>query len=219
MSWLSARFGKSRQRIGLQLDGNVLSYGLVHFNDEQPRLERLGTAETDSKAPADSIKRILAKAGLTSGEAHWLLPMDQYRLLTVERPAVPDSEMADAIKWQIKEQIDFDVADTVLDYFAYPEHLPGPSRLYVVVAHRAAIQQVITISEACGLQLESIGISELAIGQLCLPLLNADQNIAYIGESPRGIVLNCFLGDQFAFSRSLNGIFLPRKSADEEELS
>ncbi len=47
-----------------------------------------------------------------------MLATDDFRLITIEAPAVTDSEIADAIRWKINDLINFHVDDAaaVVDY-------------------------------------------------------------------------------------------------------
>ena len=91
-------------------------------------------------------------------------------------------------------------------------------KIYSVVAHRSLIEKIIHLSEAADLTLTAIDIDELSCKNLLLPQLSEGQNTAFIGEQSRGVSLNCFVGNDLAFSRLLAGTYFPHKS-EEEELS
>jgi MSHA biogenesis protein MshI len=127
---------------------------------------------------------------------------------------VPEAELAQAIRWQVKDLIDFEVEQAVIQHFAYPKGLPGSHQIYVVVTHRKTIEQLVALTREMGLELKAIDISELALGNVIRLQLQADQNIAFIGEHPGGLSVNCYFGDEFVFTRWLPDVYLPRNKSD-----
>ena len=145
-----------------------------------------------------------------------MLPAEQYRVISLTRPAVPDEEMIEAIRWQLKDQIDYAIDEAVIDYFPYPESLPGEPKLYATVAHRSVIENIVMMSQEARLNLKVIDINELSIRNMLLPQLKEGQNVAFIGEQLKGIIFNCFLGHDFVFSRQLAGSYFPRLTVEND---
>lgn len=216
MDWLKKIIGKNTQRIGLRWEGNQLSYCVFNPNGDDrlfSAAERIDFEE--SKAESTLIERI-NDLGIKNAEAYWVLSSDQYRLLTLDRPAVPESELANAIRWQVKDQIDFELEDAAIEYFSYPKGLPGSNQVYVVVTHRKHIEKIVSLTQAADLELKAIDISELALGNVILPQLHEGQNIAFIAEHPGGLSVNCYYGQEFVFTRWLPDVYLPRSQSDDE---
>ncbi len=115
-----------------------------------------------------------------------LLSAGDYQLLVVDAPEVAADEMAAAIRWRIKELIDFNIDDAVLDIFDAPPSGPANSKqLYVVVAHRDVVRQRIDLLEQAGARLEYIDIPELAMRNIaaCLPEDEAGLISLYFSEN------------------------------------
>ncbi len=215
MDWLKRIIGKSTQRVGLRWEGNQLSYCVLNPNGEDRLFTAVERIDFD-EAKADTILADrISELGVQNAEAYWVLPADQYRLLTIDRPAVPESELGSAIRWQIKDQIDFDLEDAVIEHFAFPKGLPGSNQIYVVVAHRKTIENIVSLTKAADLELAAIDISELALGNVILPQLQEGQNIAFIAEHPGGLSVNCYYGEEFVFTRWLPDVYLPRSKSDD----
>ncbi|NVJ62365.1 MAG: hypothetical protein HWE27_18400 [Gammaproteobacteria bacterium] len=216
MNWLNKLLSKNNNRIGLQLESDQVSYCL--FDPEPAALRIIGAdkQQLDHKTLDDQFKKLMSQLNAKGRDAYWILSPDHYRLMTVERPMVPEEEMADAIKWQVRDLIDLPLEEAVISYFDYPEDIPGPSRLYVVVARRDVITRIIKLSESADLNLDSIDIEELSIGHLISPMLQEGHNIAFVGESSKGISMHCYVGDKFCFTRALPGVFLPRGLPEQE---
>jgi len=220
VNWLNALLKKNNKRIGLQLDGDTLSYCLVDVSGPQPSVISVGQATLDSGDKIkESFANCISEIGAKGADAYWVIPSEFYRIIAMEKPAVPETEIKEAIRWQIKEQIDFNVEDAAIDYFGFPEALPGAAKINVVVCHKSAVETLVDLTLEAGLTMQVIDISELAVGNLLLSSFQDGQNTGFLAENSKGIVVNCFMGSDFSFTRSLAGVFMPREKDDSNEFS
>ena len=107
---------------------------------------------------------------------------DMFTLLLVDAPEVEPSELKSAIRWRIKDLIDFHVDDAVIDAFDIPGQVErGRQKLmYVVAARRAAIQAEINQLEAEHINLSVIDIPELAMRNIAALLPEDDAGVAML---------------------------------------
>ena len=141
-----------------------------------------GYAFSRISAPGPGTPQLLAagcgEAGLAMpqardrGNTHILLPVGDYQLLMVEAPEVPPDELRAAVRWRIRDLIDFHIDDAVLDVFDVP---PSGARrvqesLYVVVAHNARVRERLDPFEQAGIDIDVIDIPELAMRNLAARL-------------------------------------------------
>lgn len=111
-----------------------------------------------------------------------VLPLDQYQVFQLERPeGVEESELGDALKWKLKEFLDFSPSDAVSDVFPFPEDASrGRGDLVnVVAARKSLVRELVDLVAQSGLELVSIDIAELALRHL----------VARLDESQRGAAL------------------------------
>ena len=96
-----------------------------------------------------------------------LVDIGDYSLILTETPAVPAAELRDAVRWRVKDMIDFSVEDAVIDVFNVPTLKGGQDNmLYAVVVPRQAVRQrAMQLSDA-GFALECVDIPEFAIRNL-----------------------------------------------------
>lgn len=101
-----------------------------------------------------------------------LLNINDYQLLVVDAPEVPPQELRAAVRWQIKDMIDFHVDDAVVDVFDAPPGGPASNRkqMYVVVARNTVVKEQIDTMESAGVNLSVIDIPELAMRNLATQL-------------------------------------------------
>ena len=66
------------------------------------------------------LKQTLSSQQLYKVPLSSLLAIGDYQLLMVEAPEVPPAELRAAIRWRIRDLIDFHIDDAVLDVFDVP---------------------------------------------------------------------------------------------------
>jgi MSHA biogenesis protein MshI len=101
-----------------------------------------------------------------------LLATGDYQLLMVEAPEVPPAELRAAIRWRLRDLIDFHIDDAVLDVFDVP---PSGARgvqqhLYVVVSRAELVKARVELLQSAGAELKIIDIPELALRNLAARL-------------------------------------------------
>ena len=74
------------------------------------------------------MARVLARLPNRRAPTVSVLDPDSYRLLLVEAPDVPADELRAAVRWRVKDLIDFHVDDAVIDVFEMPQHARGGRR-------------------------------------------------------------------------------------------
>jgi len=105
---------------------------------------------------------------------HCLTVMDlgSYNLLLVEAPDVQPAELRAAIRWRIKDLIDFHVDDAVIDVFEVPNQKAAGrnTMMYAVVARTSAVKQRIDRLTQADINLQIVDIPELALRNLAVLL-------------------------------------------------
>ncbi|MCW8824956.1 MAG: pilus assembly protein PilM [Gammaproteobacteria bacterium] len=106
-----------------------------------------------------------------------LFASENFSLLMVEAPAVDPTELRAAIRWQIKDLIDFHIDDAVIDVFDIPEqeNRGRQKMMYVVVSRISTTQAHIDRFEKHDINLDVIDIPELAQRNIAA-LLPEDSN-------------------------------------------
>lgn len=98
-----------------------------------------------------------------------VLPLDQYQVFQMERPeGVEESELADALKWKLKDLLDFSPSEAISDMFPFPKDA-GRGRgelVNVVAARKTLVSELVALVLNSGLALERIDIAELALRNL-----------------------------------------------------
>ncbi len=126
-----------------------------------------------------------------------------YELLLIDSPNVESSELRQAVRWRIKDQLPYHIDDAVVDVFEIPGQQSSRAKLmYVVASQKQEIERRIGQLKQAGMEIQAIDIYELA-----------QRNIAAIlPEDKDGIVMLRFNDNSGLLTITRNGIlFLTRK--------
>ncbi len=154
---------------------------------------------------AAALERIRKDAGLENARFTTLLAPNEYQLMMVEAPNVPVDELKTAIRWKIKDALNYHVDDATVDVLQIPVGKYGserPQSLYAVAASNETIRKRIDLFERAKIDLEVIDIPE-----------TAQRNIASLYETEgRGLALLAFNEEGGLLTVTSDGeLFLARR--------
>lgn len=114
-----------------------------------------------------------------------LLSPGEYQMLLVDAPNVPVNELKTAIRWKIKDGLNYHIDDATVDVLQIPAGKYGsdrPQSMYAIAASNETIQKRIAMFEQAKIELDVIDIPEMA-----------QRNIAALFEqNDRALVLLVF---------------------------
>ena len=162
-----------------------------------------------SRHPANEIDRFqeyVASKELEASQTVVVLPESAYQILLVERPDVPDAELVDALRWRIKDLINFDVEKACIDYFDIPEDAyRGRSQMvYVVVAMQEQVEKWVTWCSDIHLQPMVVDVPELALLNLTEELADSEAGLAVFHVGQQGSAINLLSDTSLYFTRQLS---------------
>ena len=114
-----------------------------------------------------------------------ILDLGTYSMMMVDAPDVPEEELASAIRWRIKDLIDFNIDEAVVDFFEIPnQKTPGKGKLNAVVGRSETVRNQIDLLKSAGLELRVIDIPEMAMRNIAilLPEDVAGMGLLYLGR-------------------------------------
>jgi MSHA biogenesis protein MshI len=150
-----------------------------------------------------TLKTYVETNNLTNTQCNIALSISKYQLLQLDRPAVEDAELIQALQWTVKEQL-FSDDEFVIDYFDPPAAAAtSTKKLNVVAVSKRDVMEIRDGVLKAGLALNIIGIEELAICNLLTP--SDDAVITLKQEEGGQLSLNIVKRNQLFFSRRLRG--------------
>jgi MSHA biogenesis protein MshI len=123
----------------------------------------------------------VAGDGRTSNAISSVLDAADYALVQVESPDVLPAELKAAVRWRLKDALDFPVEDAVVDVFDMPEpaRRTGARMMYAVAAKPQAIARRVAGLSAAARRFDVIDIPELALRNV----------MALLPEAAEGLIL------------------------------
>ena len=171
--WVSVSFGEH----GIYL-------ATIRLSGAMPSVVRCGYHETGT-ITADSLGKLRREADFDDHQVTTLLAPGEYQILLVDAPNVPTNEMKTAVRWKIKDGLNYHIDDATVDMVRIPasKYASGrPQSLYAIAAANSVIQERVRMFDAANIQLDVIDIPEM--GQ---------RNIAALFERPeRALVVLAF---------------------------
>jgi len=159
------------------------------YKDQPPVLELCKVQQLDNIGiQGAEIARLARADRLDDQVCVTTLEVGSYSLLLVEAPDVPSSELRAAIRWRVKDLIDFHIDDAVIDVFDVPNQRTSGSNqmMYAVVARSSTVRRQVDLLTGAGLNLEVIDIPELALRNIAALLPEDVAGVALLYLTARG---------------------------------
>lgn len=173
-------------------------------NGDRPRV---GSYVWHAGAVADAagLAHLAREAGAQEAPLIALLSPEHYQTVVVDAPAVPEEELRGALRWKVKDLINFHIDDAVLDHLPMPGGAGRGPSLYMVAAQSRAVRDLAKPYQEAGLRLEVIDIHETAQHNLAMRLAPSDYAIALLHvEGDTGLLTFSF-ADNLILSRRIEG--------------
>ena len=154
---------------------------------QAPQLDFCSFTPVDSsETVAPLLQKLSKEHHLDASHCISVAAQKGFSLLLVESPEVEASELKAAVRWRIKELIDFHIDDAIIDVFDIPgqKERGRPKLMYVVASRTSTVQQHIDLLEQNNLNLSVIDIPELALRNIAALLPEDKSGVAtlYIGR-------------------------------------
>ena len=145
----------------------------------------------------------------------------EYQFLLVEAPDVPEAELKSAIRWKVKDLVDYRIEDATIDTLDIPPAAPGASRarpMFAVSARNDLLQGRIRELEQARVPLSVIDIRETAQRNVAALFETADRGLAFIHfGADAGLLTINFRGELYLARRlEVEAAELAKGAADED---
>lgn len=183
--------------------GIALVYGVLQ--DTKPIIkahafEAAGTLEAKQAA----ISKFVSDHALQGVSCSYVLDMGEYSLSLVESPQVALSEVSMAMRWVLKDLINFPIEEAVIDTFDVPflRAKDNIKMIYAAAIRKQQVMQIGTLIKASGLMLKCIDIPEMALKNILIRHPQKFKSCALVQLSDQGGKLILCRDDQLCLSRA-----------------
>jgi MSHA biogenesis protein MshI len=121
-----------------------------------------------------------------------VMGLGEYTVLSVDAPDVPPNELRAAVRWQVKDLIDYHIDDAVIDVFDAPSSGAHgqQNKLYVVVSRTSTVRERVDQMQDADVNLTTIDIPELVLRNITARLPENEAGVAMVYLTrERGLVV------------------------------
>lgn len=172
--WLAAVLGEATGRFAHVKPGT------------RPQVALLEERTWSAKEPRGR-ERLAKTMRLRGYRCTTLLAQADYQMLLTEAPNLTGDELKAAMRWKIKDMIDYSPEEATIDVLEIPAEAQAPGRppnVYVVASRSQTVRSVMERFRAAGMALEVIDIPEMA-----------QRNVAALFEEPGRALLTLSFGN------------------------
>ena len=134
---------------------------------------------------------------------HLVLSAVRYQLVQIDKPALPEHELLQALPWQIKDLVTIAPEDMVLDYIDLPGSNTQQAKINVVVCSYAWLKQLTTVVDTAGFAVNSIQPEEWLLS-LIVPV-SAQATMLVVHQPEQEMLIQIIRDGQLYFSRRTRG--------------
>ena len=129
----------------------------------------------------------------------------EYQLLSVEAPNVPPEELKTAVRWRLKDMLDFHIDDATVDVVDIPVDANGASRghfMFAAAARNSLIQSRQELFSEADIKMRVIDLPEMAQRNIAALLETEGRGLAMLSfDSDGGLLTISFKGELYLSRR------------------
>ena len=177
----------------------------VRARDERPLIERLDSFRVEA-GEADALQRLRASHQLKAYACTTLLPESDYRLLQVDAPAVAAEERTSAVRWRLKDMVDFPIDTAAVGVLDIPLKDSAAGRqpsVFAVTAGAEAVGRCMRLFDGARVPLAAIDIPELAQRNVAALFEEANRGLAFLSLGEADSLLTITYGGELYLARRI----------------
>lgn len=188
----------------------ALQPGALHFAHgisepgKKSTIKNWGTRTLDDSTK--DFERVATELGVERHQCLTLLPSNDYQLILVDAPNVPAPELKAAVRWKLKDMLDYHVDDATIDVLDIPVPSPGARghSMYAVAARNDVIRSTIERFTTAQVPLSVIDIGETAQRNIAALFEPADRAVGMLYLLPRQALLTITFHGELYLSRRID---------------
>jgi MSHA biogenesis protein MshI len=204
--------------VGFHSDG--ISAAHLKHSAGKPLVEWVAFYPFSGAAPELALEKLEKEMDAGGFRCTSLLASGEYQMLSVDAPNVPSNELKTAMRWRLKDMLDFHVDDATFDVLAVPadkETASRPQSMYVVAARNQLIEQRQAAFEKSGLHLNVIDIPEMAQRNVASLLEQEGRGLALLSFDSTGGLLTITYAGELYLARRIDVTLEQVMQADDVE--
>lgn len=192
--------------IGFIADGVAAAYARRGDNGGKPVVEWVSFYPAEKAARAGILSRLGKERHADNFQCSYLLSSEDYQILQMEAPVVPPDELKSAVRWRLKDMLDFHIDDATFDVLAIPADKSATGRtgaMFAVVAKNLMIGQAQAMFDDAGMDVRVIDIPEMAQRNISALLEQEGRALAMLSIGDDSALLTITAGGELYASRRM----------------
>ena len=165
---------------------------------------------------AGALARLAQARGLKHHRCAALLGEADYRMVQVDAPAVPPEERAQALRWHLKDVVDFPVDSAAIAVADIPTEGGRQAGVFAIVAPAAVVSERMALFHDKKIPLEAIDIPEMAIRNVAVLFEEANRGLAFLALTQGDGLLTITCRGELYLSRRIEIATDALAQADDE---
>lgn len=205
--------------ICLASDG-IYSASLTRLPGSMPVLDFLSFYPKSDKSWPVLLERLAKESPAKNYQCSLLLLPSEYQLFSVEALNVPVEELKSAMRWRLKDLLDYHIDDATIDVLDVPGDKDAGGRnhsLYAVAARNKLISERQSLFVDVGLPLNIIDIPDMAQRNISVLLEPEGRGLALLSFDHNGGLLTVTFGGELYLSRKLDVMLIQLLTDDPDK--
>ncbi len=210
---------KAASRFVISRSGAAVSVVTVDVSASQPRVTSCECFPFSDNTP-EAWAELVKHAHLAKSRCMVVVAPNEYQLIQVESPNVPEAEVKQAVRWKLKDMLAFPLEQATIDVLDIPpdRHSPGRGHyMYAVAARNESIKRYMDHAEQADVDLEVIDIPELAQRNIAKLLEEEGRGVALLSFNEDGGLLTFSSGGELYHARQVEINAYQLAAADVEQ--
>ena len=202
MQWFKQQ--KQQAWTAIRTSGDITTMAQVMRRQGEKPLVNLALVEEGNIREAKHAQALAKKHKLKHARCTFVLDSKDYQLLQVESPNVPEQERKEALRWKLKDMVDFPVEQATVDYMKIPQDPAYPNKqdyVYAVAAKNELIGQLCNTFSDADINLKAIDVRVATQRNIAALLEEKDRGLAVLSFGRNGGLLTFTSGGELYHTR------------------
>ncbi|QRX84689.1 agglutinin biogenesis protein MshI [Glaciimonas sp. PAMC28666] len=207
--------------IGFHADG-IYAAHLKRLPARNPSIEFLSFYPSEKSALPATLRKLALELNVNRYQCSHLLDIGEYQLLSIDPLNVPPDELKKAVRWRLKEMLDYHVDDATIDVLAIPIDKNGPlhsNALLAVVVPNQLIEQRQALFEEAKVAVRVIDIPEMAQRNIAALLEPEGHAVALLSFTTEGGLITITFAGELYLSRRMDTTVTQLQEADAAHIT
>lgn len=192
-------------RVVASFRGNVVLFVRVNRIGDKAQVVTYAVRQLSGRT-TEELARCCTSLGISRYQFSTVLENSEYQMVVVEAPNVPAEELKAAVRWRVKDTLNYHVDDAMIDVLQIPSAKQGAEHvksLYVVAAPNEVIKKRISLFEGAKLDLNIIDIPEMAQRNIAALYEDEGRGLALLTFDETGGILTFTCGGELYLARRI----------------